>query len=317
LEPGQEEVIAEYMNPGAISSFTVKRPKITREESLNVLREITNSMTWDNDISLSVWAPLGDFFGTGGGENLYRTLATGMTENEYYCNWFMPYKKAVIKVRNDGKKPRNLTFTIHTQNIEKGADSLLRYHCKWHRDDFSGFNKERLLSDRWPDWPVLKVDAAKGRFVGFNTHIWNPNHNHNEEHKKYKKPIPEGVSFEDEKAFEFTKKRVLTHFWWGEGDEKFFVDGEKMPSTFGTGTEDYFGYAWGNPMAYDSGLQAQPRNGAANEIGKEVHSSGLGNIGHISLVRWQIADNVPFQKSFEAVIKNTMATIGHYLMLIA
>src|SRR5262249_48910985 len=25
--------------------------------------------------------------------------------------------------------------------------------------------------------------------------------------------------------------------WWGEGDEKFYVDGEQFPSTFGTGTE--------------------------------------------------------------------------------
>ena len=38
--------------------------------------------------------------------------------------------------------------------------------------------------------------------------------------------------------------------WWGEGDEKFFVDGEKFPSTFGTGSEDYFGYAWGNPHLF-------------------------------------------------------------------
>ena len=26
--------------------------------------------------------------------------------------------------------------------------------------------------------------------------------------------------------------------WWGEGDQKIFVDGETFPSTFGTGTED-------------------------------------------------------------------------------
>ena len=32
--------------------------------------------------------------------------------------------------------------------------------------------------------------------------------------------------------------------WWGEGDEKIYVDGEAFPSLFGTGTEDYFGYAW-------------------------------------------------------------------------
>ena len=30
--------------------------------------------------------------------------------------------------------------------------------------------------------------------------------------------------------------------WWGEGDEKIYLDGESFPSHFGTGTEDYYGY---------------------------------------------------------------------------
>jgi len=38
--------------------------------------------------------------------------------------------------------------------------------------------------------------------------------------------------------------------WWGEGDEKVYVDGEKFPSHFGTGTEDYYGYAWARPEAF-------------------------------------------------------------------
>lgn len=32
--------------------------------------------------------------------------------------------------------------------------------------------------------------------------------------------------------------------WWGEGDDKFFVDGETTPSLWGTGSEDYFLGAW-------------------------------------------------------------------------
>ena len=28
--------------------------------------------------------------------------------------------------------------------------------------------------------------------------------------------------------------------WWGEGDEKIYVDGESKASIWGTGTEDYF-----------------------------------------------------------------------------
>lgn len=33
--------------------------------------------------------------------------------------------------------------------------------------------------------------------------------------------------------------------WWGEGDEKIYIDGSTFPDHFGTGTEDYYGYAWG------------------------------------------------------------------------
>jgi hypothetical protein len=33
--------------------------------------------------------------------------------------------------------------------------------------------------------------------------------------------------------------------WFGEGDEKIYIDGEAKPSIWGTGTEDYFLSAWG------------------------------------------------------------------------
>src|ERR1700730_9538910 len=33
--------------------------------------------------------------------------------------------------------------------------------------------------------------------------------------------------------------------WWGEGEIKFYLDGDKdFPTICGTGTEDYFGGAW-------------------------------------------------------------------------
>jgi len=78
--------------------------------------------------------------------------------------------------------------------------------------------------------------------------------------------------------------------WWGEGDEKFFVDGEKFPSTFGTGSEDYFGYAWCNPKLFHRSFHSQTFNSGENK-------------GHISVNRWQISDNVPFQDSFEGAIE--------------
>jgi hypothetical protein len=39
--------------------------------------------------------------------------------------------------------------------------------------------------------------------------------------------------------------------WWGEGDEKIYVDDSIFPRDFGTGTEDYYGYSWGNPQVFN------------------------------------------------------------------
>jgi hypothetical protein len=77
--------------------------------------------------------------------------------------------------------------------------------------------------------------------------------------------------------------------WWGEGDEKFFVDGEKFPSTIGTGSEDYFGYAWCDPHLFARPYHAQTMTQQ--------------NRGHQSVLRWHIADNVPFHQSFQGCIE--------------
>lgn len=75
--------------------------------------------------------------------------------------------------------------------------------------------------------------------------------------------------------------------WWGEGDEKIYVDGERFPSFFGTGTEDYFGYAWSNPQKFTHAFHAQPV------------SIGTANYGRFSNARFHLADRIPFQQSLK------------------
>jgi hypothetical protein len=89
-------------------------------------------------------------------------------------------------------------------------------------------------------------------------------------------------------------------WWWGEGDEKFFVDGEVFPSTFGTGSEDYIGYAWAAEppfVSFESAYAAQP------------HVPIDGN-GHTSVCRFHVGDDVPFQRSFEAYIEKYLPNRG-------
>jgi hypothetical protein len=76
-----------------------------------------------------------------------------------------------------------------------------------------------------------------------------------------------------------------TDAWWGEGDEKVYVDGESFPSTFGTGTEDYYGYAWCSNEVYQRPYHSQPR------------ADGPANYGHSSVNRWHVLDPIPFRKS--------------------
>lgn len=86
--------------------------------------------------------------------------------------------------------------------------------------------------------------------------------------------------------------------WWGEGDEKVWVDGEKFPSTFGTGSEDYFGDAWGI-RHFANAFHGCPTRGEFNDSRRQ------------SCYRWHIADNIPFEKSFRMTIENYAAIQKH------
>ena len=206
---------------------------------------------WDGEEHPSVWSPLGDFFGTAAGANAYRSLPAGLTEGGWwYANWYMPFaKQAEITIANDGDTPRKIVLEIEHAPLKGDPARYARFHAKWHRDAFLPEEPER----RAIDWTLLKT-TGRGRFVGVNLHVWNPR----------------GA-------------------WWGEGDEKFFVDGEKFPSTIGTGSEDYFGYAWCNPTCFANAFHNQ--------------TISMNNKGHISVNRWHIADAIPFQRSFEAAIE--------------
>jgi len=71
--------------------------------------------------------------------------------------------------------------------------------------------------------------------------------------------------------------------WWGEGDQKVFVDCESFPSTFGTGTEDDYGFAYGDNHPFVRPFHAQTR------------VDGPWSGGHVSLNRWYVLDALPFR----------------------
>jgi hypothetical protein len=109
---------------------------------------------------------------------------------------------------------------------------------------------EKFNTRPFRDWPIADL-KGKGVFVGDMLSIMNP-----------------------------------VTAWWGEGDEKIYLDGEPFPSHFGTGTEDYYGYAWCWPVPFNHVYHNEPR------------CDGPGNYGHTSVNRFHVIDRIPFTRDF-------------------
>ncbi|MCX7867485.1 MAG: DUF2961 domain-containing protein [Limisphaera sp.] len=250
LGPGDGHALRRT-GPAAITFLRARVEGLTRPADEEALRELVLEITWDDEARPAVWSPLGDFFGTAPGANPYRSLPCGLTEDGwFYAQWYMPFGRSA-EVRL-----LNEGAQPRKVHLEVFTERLRRPPESYGRFHAKWHRDEFLPTEatRELDWPLLKT-RGRGRYVGAMLHVWNPRGG-----------------------------------WWGEGDEKFFVDGEPFPSTFGTGSEDYFGYAWGCPDLFQHAYHNQTRNDGNNK-------------GHISVNRWHIAEQVPFQESFEAYLE--------------
>ncbi|MDI6618624.1 MAG: DUF2961 domain-containing protein [Clostridiales bacterium] len=94
--------------------------------------------------------------------------------------------------------------------------------------------------------------------------------------------------------------------WWGEGEIKFYLDGDKeYPTICGTGTEDYFcgSYNFENQKTHDYQEFTTPYSGLCQVIRPDGLYSSQTRFG---LYRWHIADPI----RFESDIKVTIQALG-------
>jgi hypothetical protein len=250
LAGGTSEVVADLRGARVIRALRVQVELPTDVEMQRVrLRELALRITWDDERSPAVWSPLGDFFGCSAGAVPFGTLPVGLKADGTF---YCRWRMPFASRARICVENDGAHLVAMTWEIEHAPLLHRAEDClRFH----AKWHRDVLpvRPDRQPDWTLLQTTGA-GRFVGTQLHVWNPRGG-----------------------------------WWGEGDEKFFVDGEKFPSTFGTGTEDYLGYAWSSGHTFVQALHSQPVN--------------QNNRGHVSANRWHIPDDVPFQERFEASIE--------------
>lgn len=91
--------------------------------------------------------------------------------------------------------------------------------------------------------------------------------------------------------------------WWGEGEIKFFLDGDsKFPTINGTGTEDYFcgSYGFENPTTHQYQEFTSPYSGMPQVIRPDGLDESQQRFG---LYRWHIMDPIRFEQDLKVSIQ--------------
>jgi len=270
VAPGATLTVLDADGPGMISHiwFTIATGEPYH------LKRIVLRIYWDGEANPSVEAPIGDFFGLGLGT--YRNWQSEMLSvgSDKSLNSFfpMPFRHhARITITNEGKQRigsfyYNIDYRTYAEQLP--ADTLY-FHADyrqaqpnhgWTNNWIS--NGDPLVNDKTnPDGKdnyVWMEAKGHGQYVGVTMSV---------------------MQNQDG--------------WWGEGDDMFFIDGEKTPSIVGTGSEDYFLGAWdfgGKPFSYQ--LYGAPI------VGDELAGS------RSSVYRFHLDSPIPFTKSFKATIEH-------------
>ncbi len=121
---------------------------------------------------------------------------------------------------------------------------------------------------------------------------------------EYKQPytIVDGIKGKGQYVGTYMAWQVNNNGWWGEGEIKFFMDGDKdFPTICGTGTEDYF-----------CGSYNFDRNGQYTEFSTPY--AGLHQVirpdgtykanQRFGLYRWHITDPIRFEKDLKVTIQD-------------
>ena len=178
------------------------------DRSPEMLRLLKLEIYWDNETKPAVTAPLGDFFGVSLGRmaTFENALFASPEGRSFLCYVPMPFRKAAkIVVTNESGKMLSHFFFDVNFQLLDHWDDRSMY--------FHAYWHRDTATTVGKDFELLPEVKGKGRLLGVNVGVnANPAYNNT---------------------------------WWGEGEVKMFLDGDKeLPTLAGTGTEDYIGTAW-------------------------------------------------------------------------
>jgi hypothetical protein len=213
--------------------------------------KLTLRMYWDGEEHPSVECPLGDFFGIGFGVD-------------------RPFTSIPIRVTSDGRgrncywpMPFRKKARITITNESDQPCNNFYFYIDWQKHDslpedvacFHAMYRQEFPCVMGRNYLIADIEG-RGHYVGTIQSVYH-----------------------------------ISPGWYGEGDDFFFIDGEKEPRLRGTGTEDYFCDGWGFRE------QSGPFYGTPLWEGDETGNRG-------TAYRFHLPDPVTFKKSLRVEIEH-------------
>jgi len=254
-------------------SGTVRRIWMTTGDhrTAKALRAFKIEMYWDDADTPAVRAPLGDFFCHSLGHfcTFENACFSSPEGRSYNCFVPMPFRKSARIVITNETDTRMVAFYDIAVTLDEPHDDNMLYFHAYWRRE----NPTTLRKDM----TILPRVEGRGRFLGCN----------------------HGIRLTPSMA----------NFWWGEGEVKAYIDGDKdYPTLCGTGTEDYIGSAFGQGL-FDNLYQG---NHFVHEEkcdhGKHPFAKAYG------FYRFHIPDPVYFYKDIKVTIQ-VMGGPAYFQML--
>lgn len=237
-----------------------------------VLRDLVLRMYWDGEEEPSVESPLGDFFCCGFARGCVVNSLPIVVNPTRGMNSYFQ-----MPFRKEAK------ITIENQHgAEVPAFFYQVDYCLFDElpEDMMYFhakwNRERM-TEKQKDYTILSGVKGKGHYVGT-----------------------------------YMALTTLERYWWGEGEIKFYLDGdEEYPTICGTGTEDYFGGAWSYATQQDG--KTAENTYCTPFMGYPYyshHDTDVHNFYHNDdtmpqrgFYRWHIVDPILFEEDLRVTIQ--------------
>ena len=263
IPSGETVTLAEIDGPGIIQHIWITVDNKTSDADCFVLRDLVIRMYWDGEETPSVESPLGDFFCCGFGRECIVNSVPIAVAPNRGFNCYFPMPFH-----------RKAKITLENQHvspipaffyqIDYGlVDSLPEDTMYFHAQW-----RRQKITEKGKDYVILDGVHGSGHYVGT-----------------------------------YLALTTLERYWWGEGEVKFYLDGdEDYPTICGTGTEDYFcgSYNFEDPHTHRRYVDFTTPYGGFYAVRQDELYKSQKRFG---LYRFHITDPIRFESDLKVTIQ--------------